>query len=86
MARNTGQAGGGCHETEFEAEVTPLGMQTLIPGVAPLALADRLALLANAPLLPSKPQRPIDHGLFDTNARLQIEMFNQLPPRPPGGG
>jgi hypothetical protein len=26
-------------------------------------------------LLPRKPQRPIDHGLFDTNARNQIELF-----------
>jgi hypothetical protein len=36
---------------------------------------ERLAIRANAPLEPRKAQRPADHGLFDTNARNQIEMF-----------
>jgi len=59
----------------FEAEDTEAGSQTLVPGVAPVTLGDRLAVLANAPLLPRKGQRPANHGLFDTNARNQIEMF-----------
>ena len=59
----------------FEAEVTPIGIQTLVAGVAPITSAQRLALRANAPLLPKKPQRPLDLGLFDTAARNQIEMF-----------
>jgi hypothetical protein len=59
----------------FEAEVTPIGVQTLVSGVAPITPAERLAIRANAPLLPKKPQRAVDHGLFDTNARNQIEMF-----------
>lgn len=59
----------------FEAEVTPIGVQTLVSGVAPITAAERLAMRANAPLLPKKPQRAVDHGLFDTNARNQIEMF-----------
>ena len=59
----------------FDAEVTPIGVQTLVSGVAPVTPAERLALRANAPLEPKKPQRAIDHGLFDTNARNQIEMF-----------
>lgn len=59
----------------FEAEVTPIGVQTLVSGVAPITPAERLAIRANAPLGPKKPQRAIDHGLFDTNARNQIEMF-----------
>lgn len=59
----------------FEAEDTEAGSQTLVPGVAPVTLGDRLAVLANAPLLPRRGQRPADHGLFDTNARNQIEMF-----------
>jgi hypothetical protein len=62
-------------ESPFEAEVTPIGVQTLVSGVAPITPADRLAMLANAPMLPRKAQRPADHGLFDTNARNQIEMF-----------
>jgi hypothetical protein len=59
----------------FQIEVTPIGNQILVPGVAPITPRDRLAMRADAPLLPKKPQRPIDHGLFDTNARNQIELF-----------
>ena len=59
----------------FETEATAIGNQTLVPGVAPITPRDRLAIRANAPMEPKKPQRPADHGLFDTNARLQIEMF-----------
>ncbi|MEK6638466.1 MAG: hypothetical protein AABY88_10330 [Pseudomonadota bacterium] len=59
----------------YETEVTPIGVQTLVTGVAPITPAERLAMLANAPLQPRKAQRPADHGLFDTNARNQIEMF-----------
>ena len=59
----------------FEAEATPIGEQTLVPGVVPITPRDRLAIRANAPMEPRKPQRPADHGLFDTNARNQIEMF-----------
>lgn len=57
------------------SEQTPIGNQTLVPGVAPITPRDRLAMRADAPLLPKKPQRPADHGLFDTNARNQIELF-----------
>ena len=59
----------------FEAEATAIGNQTLVPGVAPITPRDRLAIRANAPMEPRKAQRPADHGLFDTNARNQIEMF-----------
>lgn len=59
----------------LEAEVTPIGVQTLVTGVAPISPAQRLAMLTHAPLQPRRPQRPADHGLFDVNARNQIEMF-----------
>jgi hypothetical protein len=59
----------------FGAELTPIGVQTLVSGVAPITPAQRLAMLANAPMQPRKAQRPADHGLFDLNARNQIEMF-----------
>ena len=59
----------------FETEATAIGNQTLVPGVAPITPRDRLAIRANAPMEPRKPQRPADQGLFDTNARNQIEMF-----------
>ena len=60
---------------ELEAEITSIGVQTLVAGVAPITPAQRLAFRADAPLSPKKPQRAADHGLFDTNARNQIEMF-----------
>jgi hypothetical protein len=59
----------------LETEMTPIGIQTLVSGVAPITPRDRLAIRANAPMEPRKPQRPADHGLFDTNARNQVEMF-----------
>jgi hypothetical protein len=59
----------------LEIEATAIGPQTLVPGVAPITARDRLAMRANAPMEPRKPQRAIDHGLFDTNARNQIELF-----------
>jgi hypothetical protein len=59
----------------FAVENTEAGLQTLVPGVVPVTLGDRLAVLAAAPLVPKKRQRPADHGLFDTNARNQLEMF-----------
>ena len=59
----------------FEIEATAIGNQTLVPGVTPITPRDRLAIRANAPMEPRKAQRPADHGLFDTNARNQIEMF-----------
>lgn len=57
------------------SEQTAIGEQTLVHGVAPITPRDRLAMRANAPMEPKRPQRPADHGLFDTNARNQIEMF-----------
>lgn len=63
----------------FEVEPTVAGVQALVPGVKPIGLSDRLALLASAPLAPTKPQRPADFGLFDMNARNQLELFGQRP-------
>ena len=57
------------------SEQTPIGEQTLVHGVAPITPRDRLAIRANAPMEPRKPQRPADHGLFDLISRTQIEMF-----------
>lgn len=59
----------------FEVEPTGIGPQSLIPGVAPIRLADRLAVRAAAPLEPKKPQRPCDLGLFDLAARNQLDLF-----------
>lgn len=69
----------------FAAEPTAIGLQTLVPGVAPISLADRLVQRAAAPLEPKRPQRPCDLGLFDLNARNQLDLFaalNRPPPEP----
>jgi hypothetical protein len=63
------------HDIALETEITPTGVQTLVTGVAPITPRERLAMRADAPLTPKKPQRHADHGLFDVNARNQIEMF-----------
>ena len=59
----------------FAVEATPIGAQTLVPGVAPITPRDRLEWRAAQPLEPKKPQRPCDLGLFDINARNQLDLF-----------
>jgi hypothetical protein len=71
---------------QFAVEATPIGAQTLVPGVVPISQADRLAWRAAAPLAAKKPQRPLDHGLFDLAARNQLSLFDQLPPPGPDDG
>jgi hypothetical protein len=59
----------------FDSEATPIGEQVLIAGVIPITTADRLALRAAAPMEPKRPQRSNDCGLFDLNARNQLDLF-----------
>lgn len=63
--------------TPFAVEPTSIGLQALVPGVAPINQIDRLLARAAAPLEPKKPQRPCDLGLFDLNARNQLDLFAQ---------
>jgi len=64
----------------FAVEPTGIGLQSLVPGVAPIGTAQRLAARAAAPLEPKKPQRPCDLGLFDLNARNQLDLFQPKEP------
>jgi hypothetical protein len=59
----------------FASEPMPEGEQILIPGVPPVTLRERLALLLAAPLIPRKPQKPLNIGLFDDDARNQLDLF-----------
>ncbi len=59
----------------FAVEPTAIGPQSLIPGVTPITLGERLAQRAAAPLEPKRAQRPCDLGLFDLNARNQLDLF-----------
>jgi len=67
----------------FAVEPTAIGPQSLIPGVAPISLGDRLAQRAAAPLEPKRQQKPCDLGLFDLHARTQLDLF--APPPLPSG-
>lgn len=58
-----------------ETEITEQGEQLLVPGVRPVSQRERLALLMAAPLVPHREQKPLDIGLFDENARNQLDLF-----------
>lgn len=59
----------------FVSEPTPVGEQVLMPGVQPINLRERLERRMDAPLLPTKLQKPLDIGLFDLAARNQLDLF-----------
>ena len=58
-----------------ETEATPEGEQMLIPGVRAITLRERLALRLAAPLTATKPQKLLNIGLFDEDARKQLSLF-----------
>jgi hypothetical protein len=57
------------------SEPTEQGEQVLVPGIAPITLRQRLAVMFAAPLASAKPQRPMNIGLFDEDARNQLDLF-----------
>ncbi|MEX0343335.1 MAG: hypothetical protein AB3N20_00320 [Rhizobiaceae bacterium] len=65
-----------------QAEPTEAGEQTLVCGVRPVTLRDRLTVMAARPMLPKRNpnarQKPCDHGLFDEAARDQIDLIDFL--------
>lgn len=61
--------------TEPATEPTDQGEQCLVPGVQPVTTAQRLAGQWQARMQPRKPQRPCNVGLFDVDARNQMELF-----------
>ena len=58
-----------------DSEQTDCGEQILIPGVRPMALRERLMFQMQAPLTPRATQKPMTVGLFDEDARNQLELF-----------
>ncbi|HPE30182.1 MAG TPA: hypothetical protein PLV61_03250 [Parvularculaceae bacterium] len=61
-----------------ETEEAGAGTQTLMCGVAPITLRDRLAVLAAAPMAPRAAQKRCDVGLFDLESRRQIDLVDEL--------
>jgi hypothetical protein len=56
-------------------EPTPEGEQILIPGVRPIGTRERIEAAMAAPLRPRLPQKPLNIGLFDEDARNQLSLF-----------
>ena len=56
-------------------EETEQGQQVLVAGIRPITDKDRLHLLMDAPLVPRIRQKPLCVGLFDENARNQLDIF-----------
>jgi len=64
-----------------QSEDTPEGVQTLVPGVAPISLRARLDVMARKPMTPRRGpvlQKPCDIGLFDESARNQLDLIDAL--------
>ena len=68
----------------FETETTPEGEQTLMPGVRPVTLRERLEARMVAPMAPkSNPnarQKALDIGLFDGEAEKKKVQWTFFPP------
>lgn len=66
---------------DLPTETTPEGEQIVAPGVTPITLKDRLAVRAAQPIAPKRnphaAQKPCDLGLFDMNARRQIDWIDE---------
>ncbi len=60
---------------EIATEQTEAGEQLLVPGVRPVSVRERLAHLADQPLVSRKTQKPLDIGLFDEASRNQLSLF-----------
>jgi hypothetical protein len=60
----------------IQTETTPEGEQTLVPGVAPITERQRIKALMNAPLAPRREQKPLNIGLFDEDARRQLDWID----------
>jgi hypothetical protein len=55
--------------------MTSIGEQTLLAGVRPITCRDRLQARMEAPLEPRCRQKPLAIGLWDEDARNQLELF-----------
>ena len=61
-----------------ETEETVAGTQTLMHGVAPITLRDRLSVLAAAPMAPRAAQKSCHTGLFVLESRRLIDLVDEL--------
>ena len=66
---------------KLPTETTPEGEQIVAPGVTPITLKYRLDWRARQPIAPKRnpdaAQKPCDLGLFDMDARRQIDWIDE---------
>jgi len=64
-------------------EPTEVGEQSLIDGVRPVTLGEKLTARTSHPMTPKRNafavQKPCDHGLFDEVGRAQIDLLDLIP-------
>ena len=63
-------------------EPTEVGEQSLIDGVRPVTLGEKLTARTAHPMTPKRNpnagQKPCDHGLFDEVGRAQIDLLDLI--------
>ena len=63
-------------------EPTEIGEQSLIEGVRPVTLGEKLTARTAHPMTPKRNlnagQKPCDHGLFDEVGRAQIDLLDLI--------
>ena len=63
-------------------EPTEVGEQSLIDGVRPVTLGEKLTARTALPMTPKRNpnagQKPCDHGLFDEVGRAQIDLLDLI--------
>ena len=63
-------------------ESTDVGEQSLIDGVRPITLGEKLTARTSHPMTPKRNpnagQKPCDHGLFDEVGRAQIDLLDLI--------
>ena len=63
-------------------EPTEVGAQSLIDGVRPVTLGEKLTARTAHPMTPKRNphagQKPCDHGLFDEVGRAQIDLLDLI--------
>ena len=64
------------------SETTAQGEQRLIGGIRPITERDRLELLTAAPLRPRCAQKHCNIGLFDEDARNQLDILDYISKEP----
>ena len=64
-------------------EPTKVGSQSLIDGVRPVTLGEKLTARTAHPMTskrnPRAGQKPCDHGLFDEVGRAQVDLLDLIP-------